>query len=436
MHSPSLASITAKLKEIYDDLADNVTHIYDRQDLHLILDLGYHSPLRFMYDRKPHDKPIKAYPEILVIGDTRTGKTQCAEALQAHYGVGILAGGESMSFAGLVGGLQMLGKHWSCTWGKIPQNNRRLVIIDEAGGMGEADIAKMSRVRSQGEAELTKIQSQKTEALTRLIWLANPRDTMTVNEFSSGIDIVESLVHFPEDIARWDAILIVSKDEIKFSQMSSRRREPVAHKYTADLCKNLVLWAWTREVNEVEITKEAEDACYTLGEKMVAKYCSDFTLVNPSEQRTKLARLSTALAARLYSTPDGRKLVVHNTHVEYIYEFLNRIYDSKYFKYDTWSINQVAGSKIINEEEVIEFCKSIGRWGCGKFLEQRTMTLQDIENYLGISHDEAKAKLSKLLLSNAMSRGKQRDSYKKSPEFNNMLAKYSEDTTSTPAKEF
>jgi len=432
MHEPTLTDINTKLKEIYDDLADNVTYIYGRQDLHLIIDLVYHSPLRFFYEKK---LLRKAYPEVLIIGDTRTGKTQCAEALQAHYGVGILAGGESMSFAGLVGGLQQLGKHWSCTWGKIPQNNRRLVIIDEAGGMNPDDIEKMSRVRSQGKAEITKIQSQETEAWTRLIWLANPKEAKTINQFSSGIEAVESLVKCPEDISRWDAVLIVSKDEIPFSSMSSRNRVPVEHRYTAELCKNLVLWSWTREPEEIEITQEAEDECYKLAERMCKKYCSDFTLVNDSEQRKKIIRLATALASRLYSTPDGKKLIVFKSHVTYIYEFLNRIYDSKYFKYDTWSVNQLAGTRIIKREEVEAFCISIGPYGCGKFHEQRTMRLQDIENYLGISHDEAKAKLSTLLLNNAMSRDKG-DNYKKTPEFNQMLREYSDIHREVPTKEF
>lgn len=364
-----------------------------------------------------------------------TGKTQCAEALQNHYGVGITAGGEGCTFAGLVGGLQQVGSTWTTTWGKIPQNNRRLVIIDEAGGIPEADIAKMSSLRSQGKAEIVKIQSQRTEAWTRLIWLANPKYSMTINEFSSGIDAVESIISFPEDIARWDAIMIVSKDEVPFARMASRDRVGVPHKYTKDLSKNLVLWAWTREVKEIELTEGAEDACFELGDAMCNKYCSDFTLVNDAEQRIKLARLATALAARLYSTPDGKKLIVQKNHVVYIHEFLTRIYDSKYFRFDQWSINQKAGSKIVNEEDVINFCKEIGKWGCGKFHEQRSMTLQDIENYLGVSHDEAKSKLSKLLLSNAMSRG-YKNTYKKSPDFNALLAKYAETLPEKTDKEF
>lgn len=434
MQQPSLQQIRDKLKDIYDDLADNVTHIYGRQDLHLALDLVYHSPLRFKYD---NELIVKGYPEILIIGDTRTGKTQCAKALQNHYGVGVIAGGESMSFAGLVGGLQQLGTHWSCTWGKIPQNNRRLVIIDEAGGMSQEDIANMSSIRSEGRAEITKIQSQETEAFTRLIWLSNPRFSMTVNEYSSGIDVIESLVRFPEDIARWDMAIIVSKDEIRFSKMATRNRELVPHVYNSDLCKNLVLWSWTREVNEIKITQEAEDACYEMAEKMCGKYCTDFTLVNDAEQRKKIIRLSTALASRLYSTIDGKTLIVHKNHVIYIGEYLNRIYDGPYFKYDQWSINQTAGRKIRNEAEVFEFCKSIGKWGCGKFHEQRTLTLQDIENYLGITHDEAKSKLSKLLLNNAMTKARGKGNfYTKNPAFNDMLAKYAKELPDKIEEEF
>lgn len=433
MQSPSLRSIEDKLKEIYDDLADNVTFIYGRHDLHLAIDLVYHSPLRFIYDGK---LVKKAYPEILIIGDTRTGKTQCTEALVSHYGVGVCAGGESMSFAGLVGGCQQLGKHWSVTWGVLPQNNRRLVVIDEAGGMSEVDIAKMSSVRSQGIASITKIQSQQTEARTRLLWLANPRNSMTVNEFSSGIDMIESLVSFPEDIARWDAIMIVSKDEIRFSDMATRDRGKVPHVYTSELCHSLVLWSWCREAHEILITEEAEDECYHLAEEMCKKYSSDFTLVNPAEQRIKIMRLSTALAARLYSTIDGKKLVVYKNHVRYIFNFLSRIYDSRYFKYDTWSINNIMGSKIVNEAEVVEFCKSIGRDGCLKFLELKVIRCKDIEEYLGITADEAKAKLSKLLLNNAMSRSKG-DYYKKSPQFNTILAAHGEaKNLVTSTKEF
>lgn len=432
MSEPTLESITDKLKEIYDDLADNVTFIYGRQDLHLLMDLVYHSPLKFKYDGKIVKK---GYPEVLVVGDTRSGKTQCAESLQNHYGVGVMAGGECTTFAGLVGGCQQLGKHWNITWGVLPQQNRRLVILDEAGGMKEEVIAQMSSVRSQGIAEITKIQTQKTEAKTRMIWMANPRDSMTVNQFAYGIDAVESLVSFPEDIARWDAIMIVSKDEIKFSDMATRGRPRVSHVHTAELCHDLVLWSWCREVDEVELTSGAEDACYELGERMCQKYCSDFTVVNDSEIRIKLARLATALAARLYSTPDGKKLVVHRNHVRYMYDFLNRTYDSPYFKYNIWSINRMKGFKLLNRDEVENFCKMAGAGRCGKFGDLRTLRCKDIEEFMGCGLEEAKVMLSQLITNNALRRSRG-DYYYKSPDFNTLLAQYSQSGYEPDKKEF
>ena len=432
MHGPTLANVEAKLKEIYDDLAHNVTSIYDRQDLHLIIDLVYHSPLRFKFDGHV---VRKGYPEVLVIGDSRTGKTQCAEALQSHYGVGVAAGGESCSYAGLVGGLQQLTGRWTCTWGVLPQNNRRLVIIDEASGISAEGIAQMSEVRSQGRARVTKIQTQETECWTRMIWLSNPREQQTVNQFSSGIAIVESLVPSPEDIARWDAIIIVSKDEIEFGKMRARKKVEIPQVYTKELCKALVLWSWTREVEEILITEEAEDACSAFGEDMAKKYNSDFMLVNPAEQNKKLARLATALAARLYSTPDGKNLVVHYNHVVYIYKFLNRIYDSRYFKYDKWSINKTKGSKLVDPGVVIQFCKEIGSAGCGRFADLHQFRSKTIAEYLGITDDEARAKLSALLLTNALwvSKG---DYYHKSPEFQVILDKYSQREEAPAEKEF
>ena len=209
---PTKEQIHEKLSEIYDDLASNVTHIYGRQDLHLAVDLAYHSPIRFRFDNKTIEK---AYPEVLVIGDTRTGKTQTAEALLKHYGCGAQAQAETMSIAGLIGGLQkMFDKQWDVTWGKLPQNNRRLVIIDEASGMDEKFFGQLSSIRSSGVATIDKIASQRTEAKTRILWLSNPRGGLTVGQYSSGISVIQTLCKSPEDIARWDMAIIVAKDDI------------------------------------------------------------------------------------------------------------------------------------------------------------------------------------------------------------------------------
>jgi DNA replicative helicase MCM subunit Mcm2 (Cdc46/Mcm family) len=411
-------AIREKLKEIYDDFAANITQIYGRQDLHLAIDLVYHSPLKFVFDGRTIEK---AYPEVLVIGDTRTGKTQAAEALLKHYGCGASAQAEAMSYSGLVGGCQkMFDTQWDVTWGKLPQNNRRLLIIDEASGMDEKLLGNLSSIRSSGIATIEKIAAAKTESKTRILWLSNPKQKITVGQFSSGISVIESLCSQPEDIARWDMAIIVAKDDVDVYAHRSNNGKVVPHRFTAQRCHDLVLWAWTREKSEVFLSKETCDACYVLGKKMSEKYDSGFTLVHEAEQPLKLARLATALAARLFSSPDGNKLVVEPCHVEYIYEYLNRVYDSRHFGYDTYCLNSKSGNSIIDLEDIQEFMVRIKEVGCNQFLMLEKMRLKDIEEFLGVTTDEAKTMLARLLQNNALKRlgG---DYYRKSQQFNEML---------------
>jgi hypothetical protein len=416
-----VADIDRKLTEIYDDLSSNVTRIYGRQDLHLAIDLVYHAPLRFWFNG---DLIKKAYPEVLIIGDTRTGKTKAAEALMEHYGLGVTAQSESMSFAGLVGGCQqMFDKAWDVTWGKLPQNNRRLVIIDEATGMSKEMIASLSSIRSQGVACIEKISSQKTEAKTRMLWLSNPRDGLTVNEYSSGVEVIKSLTDQPEDIARWDMALVVGKTDVALKAMDHRVHKKVPHVYTAKRCHDLILWAWSREPDEVNITKDAEGACYEYAEKMAAKYSSDFTLVVGAEQRLKLARLATSLAARLFCTTDGKRIDVEACHVVYIFNFLSRIYDSEHFGYDTWSENKRMGEHVTGVDLVEGFMRQLGPKGCVKLLSQNRIQVRDIEECMGITTDEAKAKVSLLWQNNALKKSTG-NFYIKAPQFNQMLKAY------------
>lgn len=417
----TVADIEHRLKEIYDDLSRNVTHIAGRQDLHLAIDLVYHSPIRFTLG----DQDVKkGYPEILVIGDTRSGKTKTAEALMDHYGLGVTAQSESMSFAGLVGGCQQLfGRAWDVTWGKLPQNNRRMVIIDEATGMTKEMIASLSSIRSQGVACIEKISSQRTEAKTRILWLSNPRDGLTVNEYSSGVEVIKSLTDQPEDIARWDCALIVAKNDVPLKQMDQRHRPEVPNRFTSALCHDLILWAWSRKAREIIITPDAEGACYELAEEMSNKYSGDFTLVVGAEQRIKLARLAVALAARLFNTPDGVRLVVERCHVEYIHAFLTRIYDHDNFGYDTWSSNKRLGENITGLDLVTGFMQQLGPRGCIKFLSQNRIQVRDIEECLGITTDEAKAKVSILWKHNALKKSTG-NFYIKSPQFNQLLKEF------------
>ena len=198
--------IGEKLNDIYGDLSINITGIYNRTNLHLAIDLVYHSPLQFYFGKKLIEK---GYPEVLIIGDTRCGKSETSKKLVGHYRLGARSSGENTTPAGLIGGLHQVRTGWRISWGRIPLNDGRLLFIDEVSGILEEEIAKMSDLRSSGIAEVTKIQTERTLARTRLVWLSNPRSTDSINNFGSGTKIIENLIGKPEDIARFDFVVSV-----------------------------------------------------------------------------------------------------------------------------------------------------------------------------------------------------------------------------------
>ena len=126
----------------------------------------YHSALGFFFQGQ---EIKRGWVEGLIIGDTRSGKSETAASLMKHYQLGEFVTGENTSFAGLIGGMQQNQKRWFVSWGKIPLNDRRLVILDEASGLSERDISNISGFRSSGIAEIIKIH-QERPMTTRLIW--------------------------------------------------------------------------------------------------------------------------------------------------------------------------------------------------------------------------------------------------------------------------
>lgn len=333
----SLQSIKEKLSEIYEDLAANVTHIYCREDLMMAVDLVFHSVLRFKFRQQ---WVTKGWVEALILGDTREGKTETVSHLINHYRAGELATGETTSYAGLLGGLQQNGKRWAITWGKIPLNDRRLLALDEVSGMDVADIALLSGVRSSGVAQLTKIQTEKTLARTRLLWISNPRSGRKLETYTFGVSAVRELIGKAEDISRFDFALTVANGEVSAKVINRGMIDAVPHKYTSELCSALVLWAWTRPDDAVIFRADAEEAILDLSEDMSKIYSPAIPLVQPAEQRIKIARLAVSLAARLFSTDDGNSIVVKAEHAQYIVEYLKQIYNKSSMSYNLFSLSQ------------------------------------------------------------------------------------------------
>lgn len=390
-----------KLGDIARDLAANVTRIYGRRDMHIAYDLVWHSVLNFKFRGSPIGR---GWLELLVMGDTRTGKSEAAERLRRHYGAGVLTSCEGATLAGLVGGAQQIGNRWVITWGTIPQQDRRLVVLDEASGLKDKNILEnMSEVRSSGRAKIVKVVSQETNARTRLIWISNPVDGRRINEMPRGaIDAVEDLIKNPEDIARFDMAMVAAGDDVKSGIINAARPPKVPHVYTHDLCAALVLWAWSRTPEQVVWARGAERLCLMLAEKMGQTYVPDPPLVQAENARVKLARMAVAVAARLFSHDGtGERVLVTREHVRAGRALLTRLYRQPSFGYEDHSRKELRARAEAEQ----------GQRDCWKWLKQHTearsallavvndkeFRVRDLEEFGGLSRDMSQIAIGDLM---------------------------------------
>lgn len=406
-------SVPEKMKEIATDLSVNVTKIFQREDLVQTIDLVFHSVLQFKFQ----DVLLKkGWSECLIIGDTRCGKTETITNLVNHYKAGELSTGENCSYAGLIGGVQQVAnKKWSISWGKIPLNDKRLFVIDEVSGMDVEDIGSMSSVRSSGVAEITKIQSEKTHARTRLIWMANPRSSRSLATYDYGVLAVKELIGRPEDIARFDLILSVATNEVPIDIINRGSNGACSNKYTSHLCNRLISWVWSRKASHVKITDEATKLCLELSKQQGATFHSTIPIVQIEEQRVKLIRLATACAARLFSTEDGEILLVKPEHVQYAFDFMDTAYSKRSLGYRQYSESRFS-EETLREKHLLDLLiKNHGKHFVDFLLRSTVFREIDIEQILNVDMKEVRAIFITLVRSNAIRRTQY--GYVKQPPF-------------------
>ena len=347
-------ALTMHLSDIYDGLA-SITGIQMRADLHLAVDLAYHSPLYI----KPAHTVEKGWVEVLIIGDSSQGKTQATLSLQKHYGLGHKVDSKNASVPGLIGGLQKLGGMWMITWGALPTHDQRLVILEELKGAKTEVIAALTDVRSSGLASLEKIRSGRRKARTRLVALSNPRSTRPMNSYGHGVEAILELIGAPEDVRRFDLCICVAKDDLETDVIHTlhaiRRNNP----YTSEACHHTIMWAWSRTPEQVVYPEASWARILDASKRLCKTYTEQIPIVDAGSMRYKVARLAASLAARTFSTDDGVNLLVRECHVEYIERFLTRTYNAPNMRYDTYSQRQARLLNVVDEGSLIAEIKSV-----------------------------------------------------------------------------
>lgn len=389
-----------KCLEIAANMGEHVTHIYGRNLLHVAVDLVFHSPTNF----KVHDMTLsKGWLEMMIVGDTRTGKSFVCERLIQHYRAGTMVSCEGSSFAGIVGGVQQIDGRWHLTWGVVPMNDRRLVVLDEASGMKDANlIEQMSSVRSSGIAQITKVATEQTSARTRLIWITNPMDgSMLKDHPDVGMAALRGVVPNNEDIARFDFVVAAAKDEVPDEQINSPA--PVHHRpaYSSEACELLVKWVWSLSKDDIVISKAAITKAITSASEMGRRYVADPPLIQSENVRYKILRVAVALAARTFSIGDDGKLHVNREHVVDAVQFLDEIYESEAMGYARKS-RRIVKARSMAEDHRLSIMKWLLNDGAPVLdtlvaVGGGTFKQRDFEEFGAMDRDAAKAAVAKLI---------------------------------------
>lgn len=418
----TVPSLQEHLDFVFSDLEANVTRIFHRRDFHIALSLAYFSGLYFTFD----SQKVNGWVNLLVLGDSSQGKTEASSRLIEHYGFGSRYDCKNATTAGLLGGAQEMSKRWFISWGVIPMNDRRLVVLEELKGASTEVIGALTDMRSSGIAQIVKIETRKAHARTRLIMISNPRSDRPLSTYNFGVEAVKELIGSLEDIRRFDLVSILSAQEIDPKELNllSTLRPKVEHTFTAELCRRLLLWVWTRTSSEIEFEDDATTTLLQLSTELCKSFSESMPLCDRGTIRFKLARLSVALAAMTFSTGKGSPdtLLVRKCHVEFVYQFLKRTYSRPAFGYRDYSRAAEFSNTLLDEDIVRKQIKATKYPAdlVRHLLHADSISLNDLSDWCEIDQDSAKTLLSLFVRKNALVR-KGRAYYYKTPNFIDLL---------------
>lgn len=273
---------------------------------------------------------LKGWLDTMVIGDTRTGKSQLAQRIVKTLKLGSYINGENGKRTGVIGGIQHFGDSWVITWGAIPMNDKGLLIIDEASGLSVEDIKELSATRSSGAVTINKIAKGEAKARTRLLWFSNARSGKNLEDFYwKGYGAFLEFIPIVEDQARFDVVISAAREDIEVLQGIKFSKEP-----PVELWRNLIMFMWTINKDLITITPEATAKVASTSVQLEDLYGGGPLVIGVAVHE-KLIRLSCAFAALRGSIMEDI-LVVTEKDVDYAAEFLVSTYAKKSFDYKTF----------------------------------------------------------------------------------------------------
>lgn len=294
-------------------------------------DLAYHTVLEFNFGMF---KNIRGYLDTLIVAESRVGKSTTAEALQRLYGLGTFTSlaGSSATIAGLIGGSNKVNGSYQTRAGIIPQNHRGLMIFEELAKSNANILRELTDIKSSNQVRITRVNGTlNLPALVRMVTLTNVKggdQARSIASYPNGIEILMELIGTPEDIARFDMMLILGARGNQTIDPFWKPLDPLP----IEVYRDRIRWVWSRNADQVIISEEVGryiiECCNSLNENYDC-----YIKIFGTEAWKKVARLAIAVAGYLVSTDETyQNIVVQQEHVDFAVQFFKDLYDNETFR--------------------------------------------------------------------------------------------------------
>ena len=344
-------TIKDHLERRYNVFAD-AAGVTGRREMFLLDDLVFFSAVE-INNKKLLPGIKRGWVENLIAGDTRTCKSMIATFLHNHYKIGdVITGSTAVSRSGLMGGMTKIGNKPAIAWGRLPMNDKGIVIIDELSNIKEDVLSDMTGCRSDGIVSINTIVTGKALARTRKLMLSNQREWKSQARIP-GIYFVKKLCLKDEILARFDLVWVARREDVNVEEFKAMY-EQIATEFTEYQCQNLIRFIYSRKPDDFIFEEGFEELINKYQVELTNKFHPSTQLVN-QEMRAKMVRLSVALASMLFSTveDDWDKILVKKEHLDYIVKFIYYLYCHKNMALDIYS-DKIRQNEILGDMSFME----------------------------------------------------------------------------------
>ncbi len=335
-------SIDKKINELYESAKCHIAP-YLNKDLWFLMDLVFNSPLDLKYR-----KEIRGALDVFVLGDTRTGKSETSVALKNLYDFGEVVPLKTSTVASLIGGTDDKLKRTKL--GVLPRHHKELVVMEEFSGAPVEFIKTLTEVRSSNMVKIYRVAGDiQAPCKLRMITISNPING-SLDVYPNAIEPLRELILAPEDVARYDAFMIVPH----IGERIDPEKIPLKKEYEIDAThyRNKSKWIKSLTSSNIVINEEMSSYIFEKSIELNNTFECSFTVFG-SETDKKIARLASALACMLCSTNDYKTIFVTKDHVDYIIDFLKRIYDNNVFRLKEFA-DEEKSYKVVVEKDTKE----------------------------------------------------------------------------------